>query len=137
MQVSHAVVGKKALDNFLELASLHDLSRNHDGRRVVSANGQETMSEHDRDFSYSWLRRSGAAANEDGARRPIRRRNVVMREVQQNDRLTHFTVDKAHATGKPRLFIDDHSSSTYRGQFLVALLEEGRELLGFQRDQLK
>jgi hypothetical protein len=60
-----------------------------------------------------------------------------MKEVQENDRLTNVTVDKADPAGKPRLFIDDHPSGACRGQFLVALFEEGREVLGFKRNQLK
>jgi len=61
----------------------------------------------------------------------------MMGERNKQDGLTNFSVGEADPTWEPRLLIDNHAASARRLQLRVALIEEWRELLRWQRDELK
>ncbi len=65
LKVPYRLIGKETFDSLLEFISLYNLGSNHHCRGVVGTNRQQTMSEHDRDFSNRRIRSPRSAANKD------------------------------------------------------------------------
>jgi hypothetical protein len=124
VQVPDALVSKETLDGLFEVGALDDLRRNQHGLGIVSANRQQTMPEHDRDFVDVRMSGLGITTNEDRSGGSVWGRYIVVGERKKQDGFTHFRISETHATREARLCVHNHSSSAHGVQRLVILEEE-------------